>query len=596
MVAEFDLILGFNCAFGEFGVATATLQYMEAIAKGERVQVQYKDSYMNMVFTGYVVDVTLTENGTGYEITLADPLTAEMPTTFPYPPTGFPRDGTAEEIVSWCEENGYKFYYTSYGEYIFYTRTTGVTIPNREITSRVTRYGVNDGGFCNRVVVSGSAEKEIVAPIEMVELNIGGVRIREKFQGDRMLSRMVWMEDSEQEESWSWNQDNICTEYRSLSKYPAPPQYGGAMNQSETIYNVVSYNENLSAYRIEQTTTERGWGVAITGAQTTQNKLYSLRTEKTVIIRNADGTGEKNVVVEEIAANKYNSTRLIPVVDPETGEQTGQEAVTTPLFDYYRLLPASREYTIYRRKKGRPYSITRSYEGKLSPGATYSVTLVPTGSTHGTDDPELPMQEEALTTISANVEHVLDADTSYGVSERQFTLPDEVPPESIQTQAALQRWLERRAEEYAKAKLEKARLLDERTWTVPIVSTAAIQWFPLGYLADSGYEVFERSITMNPSEYTLVVRGRKASTAALPRRSKSTFGGMAVQIMRRLDRRQDNVRQADVIKPVSSRRVLASIGGKVYKTENPNGGSLFAGDSTLAYRSTGSTTTGEMRS
>lgn len=613
MIADSEKIVSFNCTRGLQGSGTGSLHYADVIGVQTEVVVYDVNQVSVPIFTGYVTGVSRTETGVGFSMELSDPLSVGMIDKviwYQEPPSGFPKNGTKQEMIAWCEESGDDFYYRADGSYAFLPSGGSlITIEDNQAIGKTMRYGISPSGYYNRVVVNGSAEKEVAAEIQTISKTIAGVRFEETFQGNRPLSRTITAADRVTEETWDWDENNVCTRHYNLEQYPAPPQFGGnAKNQTETEDVVESYNADMSSYRIRQSIISQEWGVGITGPQTTENMRYTGAVEETLIVRNSDGTGSRETLRREIARNKYNSTRMVPVYERNaiTGdwEKVGEESVTTPLYDYYQLLPVSKEQVIYWSRDGRSYSVTRTWSGQLNiSGSNHSIVLSPSETTYGFDAPEQPEMEEAVVTINASVSYSKEIHPEYGIVERQIMLPNEKIPDRITTSSDLEAWLLLRAQRFATRQLGKSTgLVDECDVTLLLSRASGTTGGRLGRDIDIGrscylkmdgttsysyIEVYQVSHNMSASETRSVISGRRPSNSSVPRKPRQTFGGLSVAVMQALDKGQDNVRNASVVKPISSDKTLVRMGNGFYKIGNPKRGALNAGEDIQVYRATG---------
>jgi hypothetical protein len=416
-----------------------------------------------------------------------------------------------------------------------------------------------------------------------------------------MISRSIKGDDIDTEETWTWANDgsNICTRYKRLEKSRSSFGVGSGndyMDETETERIVDRYDENISEYRISETTTGREWGSVITGAQTWHAALIKASERTTVITRQANGGGEKEVSVSEIARNEFNASQKVPHYgENDDGsvnwdDVESWEEVTVPLFGFYTMIPRSRELTTYRRKNGRPYSFTQTWGVKVRlTGADPDYWLVPNETSYGNEEPEQPEMEEAITILSAEVEYVEEFDQDIGTYERMESLPEEPVPGSIDTNEALYNWLYERARNLAQSKKRQSALIDEQTLQVRLSSSVGVGQ------SVNGFETASIQHTLDWTTAQTVITGTRPSAQNVPKKGQANAASLLIGTMRKLDRNQDNVRSGQIQKPISSNRALADIDGKTYKIDNPHGGYLYAGDSVPVYRPTGGTTLGRMK-
>jgi hypothetical protein len=566
-----DKTIGWTVSFADNGTGSATLHYQEKIDSTTKVELV--DTENTLYFTGFVTIVTRTEVGTGYQMELVDPLSGGFMSevSFTGAPTGFPATGTQEEINDWCAAHDVEYYYTGNGTYAV-EASGSESIADDVIGQRVVREGITRGGYYNRIVVTGSAEKEVPAEEETVSISEGGVSVTETFQGDRMISRATDDGESTSDETWDWDDGtNVCMEYTNTETYPSKFGVGSGIdykNRLETRRTVESVNADISAYRILQEVKRYEYGAKITGPSTWEPSEFLARTEDTEIIRNTDGSGTKTVVIEEIARNEYE-----------------------PAVDFYEMLPLSKEKTIYRRKRGRPYSFTQTW-GRRSTLNNDTGDLVfslePTEASYGAEEPEQPEMEEAINILSAEVEYIEEFDQDVGTYERTESLPEEPVPDSIETEEALYNWLYERARNLAQSKKRQSILIDEQSLRLTLTAS-----FKLGQSVN-GFKTTSIQHTFNVNAAQTTITGTRPSSQSVPLRGQINAAAMLVGTMRKLDRNQDNVRGGEILKPISSHRALANVNGKTYKVDNPVGGYLYAGDSVPMYRATGGTTLGRM--
>jgi hypothetical protein len=594
-----DKTIGWTVNFSEDGTAGATLHYHDKI--DSTTEVEIVDASGTLYFIGFVAIVTRTEIGVGYEMELVDPLSGGFMSqvSFTNAPAGFPANGTREEINDWCESHDAKYHYTNTGTYKVGGSGTSA-IQDSAITQRTVREGVTRGGYYNRIVVTGGAEKEIPADQETVTISQDNISITEVFQGDRMISRDVKGDEIDSRETWTWANDdsNVCTRYWKLEKAKSSFGVGSGidyMDEVETERVVDQYDSDISEYQISETVTGREYGSVITGAQTWRAALIKAREQTTKITRYTDGNGEKEVNVSEIARNDFNATMKIPHYGENDdgsinwNDVESWEDVSVPIFGFYTMIPRSRELTTYRRKNDRPYSFTQTWGVKVRlTGADPDYWLAPSGSFYGTEDPEQPEMEEAIKILSAEVEYIEEFDQEIGTYERTEALPEEPVPGGIETDDALYDWLYQRAQNLAQSKKRQSALIDEQTLQITLTPSVEI-----GQSAN-GFETISVQHTLDSGSAQTVVTGMRPSTRNVPKRGQINVASMLIGTMRKLDRNQDNIRSGQVQKPISSNRALAVINGETYKIDNPQGGYLYAGDSVPVYRPTGRTTLGRM--
>lgn len=402
-----------------------------------------------------------------------------------------------------------------------------------------------------------------------------------------MLSRTISGPDIDTEETWAWNESNVCVSHTALDKTPAPAQFGeGAMNETKTAITVSNIGGDISEYHIHKTIEYKEYGIGIKGVIPNQQTVigkYTTRTEETNIQRNADGSGEKETIVEEAARNRYYAVMTLPVYD-DSNNITGSKEIQIPYFDFYKRLPESKERTVYRRKDGRPYSVTQTWKAKMNVTGLEDayISLVPDTVSYGTEEPEQPEMEEAVETISAEVEYIIEFDQDIGTYERSETLPDIPIPEVVLNSKQLYDWLWNRAKKYANRKRRQFMLLDEMTIRGRLRDDIEIGW-KVGEFTVTGVR---HSVSADTVE--TAITGVRPSVQTVPLRRSANAMSMLIKTAREMDKAQDNIRQAQVVRPVSSRRALANIGGKNYVVANPKGGPLFAGDKISVYRETGS--------
>lgn len=583
-----------SVSYADDGSATGTFDHPQRFALKEQIDLQSDYFFPGTFYIGYVAYVTKDQTKATYTMHLSDPLSLGL-TGAAYVkfvgalPSDFPKNGTQEEIRAWCEENDRTLAYRHDGFYYFVGNGTDISIPayTDQRKSDVITDPVSRAGFYNRVVVRGDAEKEIPAPVETVPtITVDGLSITETFQGDRMLARHTIAETLEETETWEWDDNtNICTRYRKVALVPSA-RAPDSQDRTTTTITVPQYSPDIAVYNIHKEIIGEEWGQRITGPQSTVWQLYTTLKEETEIIRNRDGSGQYIVIREEAARNKYNATYAF---EDENGNT---QTVTSPLFDYFKLLPASAEDTRYRRKFGRPYSFTRNFEGKLVSGMIVGgavsdsvVVFQSVGSSAGFDEPEQPEMAEATILLRAdNVEYVAEGDMSAGVWERSVSLPYEEPPDSIETDDDLYNWVYRRARNYATRMLSKgSALLEQRDIQINFYA-----FVDIGDRFDD-YKISSITHSINTNSYTTSLTGYKTSAADAPPRTKETAGSAIINRAAAMDRNQDNIRTGVVEKPVSRTRALVNINNKRYKVDNANGGYLNAGDSTPVYRPTGAT-------
>jgi len=215
------------------------------------------------------------------------------------------------------------------------------------------------------------------------------------------------------------------------------------------------------------------------------------------------------------------------------------------------------------------------------------VRLFRTGSTFGYDEPQQPEMEEAIRTISAEVEYYEEWDQNIGVFERKESLPRIDIPEHITTDEALHNWLHQRVVQYARSLRARNEFRDELVLILPWeYSTYEIN----RRFTASGdtWQVSTMQCIFDRSTVQVIITGTRPSTQTLPRRSRQNSAQMLIGTMRRLDENQDNIQNGRIIRPVSSSKALVESGGRVFEVSNPIRGPLWAGDRTTIYRTTGS--------
>ncbi|MDR1510752.1 MAG: hypothetical protein LBS53_14090 [Synergistaceae bacterium] len=624
-VAQANKTIEWDAGYNEDGSATGTLLYENPINTAE--QVVLLDMTGGVFFVGYVTLVTRSDLGAGYQMELVDPLSGGLysEVVFDEFPEGFPESFKDKaEVDAWCETHNLQYHYVKDGYYTF--QTPAAAIPDHLIASRTVREGVNYDGYFNRIVVTGSAEKEIPAEIEEIETNANGVHAIERFQGDRMLYRHSSGDGWYETENWTWDDPtNVCVRYERDEGSLAPPAFRmdgvDRYNVTETVRTVPSFNEDMSEYRIHETskTLEYAW------AEFDENlaigpippeltaELITAAKETVDIERLADGSGTKTINKEAAARGKYFvglnlviSLERRPVYDSE-GEITGYETVpldnhrlekmTFPAFGYNELVQDTREKTAYRRGGDRAYSFTSRYRPFLQvltvptpfdQDVNAKIVLISDGGEYGSDEPELPEMEEAVGIISAEVEYAEDGDTHLGVYERHETLPDIPIPDGIMTSEDLYDWLYERATQYAAFKKKNSMLIDEMT-----IETTLNADIEVGCALDA-YTVISVRHSLGESSARTTIVATKPSAQTVPRRGQITTGALIMAAMKKNGAEHDNIGMGVVVKPVSSRSAIADINGATYKVSNPNGGPLFAGDRIPVYRATGRSMSGRM--
>jgi hypothetical protein len=391
-------------------------------------------------------------------------------------------------------------------------------------------------------------------------------------------------------ESWEWDDaSNVCLRYEGTEKEEAPPQFqqdGTKYNEVEIVRTVPYFNADISEYRIHQVETTKEWSWEINAAGTAyEPQLITVAREITDIERFADGSGTKTVDNEEAAKGKYWVKFQAPAasVDPDIQEQ---------IFAYNELVQDTREKTIYRKRGNRTYALTNRYRPYLRVLSIYplmgTIALVKDGGEFSNEEPELPEMEEAIKTISAEVEYAEAWDTELGVYERQETLPDIPIPKEILTDEALYNWLYQRAIDYAKFKKKSSMLIDEMTIRTSLNHNVDVRQSINGFTVTS----VQHSLSSSTAGTTIV--GTKPSAQTVPRKSQIGTGALIVSTMKRFDSEQDNVRAGTVIKPVSSVRAMVMVNGKTYIVDNPNSGMVHAGDSIAVLRATGKGVSGRV--
>jgi hypothetical protein len=550
----------------------------------------------DVFFIGYVTLITRSDLGAGYRMDLIDPLSGGLynEVVFDDLPDGFP-SGFADkaEVDDWCAAYNRQYHYTKDGHYTF--NTSQFTLSDDMISDRTIREGVNYDGYYNRIVVTGSAEKELPGVAETVTFSASGVSITETFQGDRMLYRKSNGSGWSKTETWTWDEvSNICLKYTSEERELIEEKFqqgGNRYNETETVKTVPYFNSDISAYRIYQVETTKNWAWEMNLAGTDYElRLLTVAKKTTDIERYADGSGTMTVDNKAAARGKYYATVIGPSSQPYN--------FTFPAFGENELVQDTREKTVYRRKGNRTYSLTsryRPYLQVLTPPNIFDpeafearIVLVRDGGETGNEEPELPEMEEGIKIISAEVEYAEQWDAHLGVYERQETLPDIPIPNNIVTQEALYNWLYRRAIDYAGFKKKSSMLIDEMT-----VETSLTSRIEVGQNLN-GYTVTSVSHSLSASLMRTTAVATKPSAQIVPRKSQISTGALIVAAMKNLDAEHDNVRVGTVIKPVSAVRVLVNVNGKTYKVDNPNSGLVYAGDAIAVLRATGGSAAGRV--
>jgi len=585
MRIELSKTIRWYATFNDDGSATATLVYADFIPASRWVELVDHDN--NIIFMGLVSLITLVEVGVGFQIDLEDPLSAGALDGIVWQgmPQDFPEGSTKREIDAWSLAHGVRYHYTSGGVYVNSASSSGGaahTVHDFEVLGRVTRFGVNRDGYFNRIVVTGRAAKDIFAEPETVTLSYEGITVTETRQGNRLIARHVVEGDSESNETWQWDTRNVCTRYTNEETFPSRYKHwiGTFRDRTRTLRTAIVNDDDISEYTIHQEVIQEAWRPVVTGTQSYIDALEPVREEVTDITRSADGSGTKSVHVREIARNRYTGT-MTRTIDGE------EVTITFPLFPFYEMLDYSGERTIYRRVNDRPYSFTMKSEARLMAlsDTETGVGLSRAGSAFGYSEPEQPEMEEAIQTISAEVEHYEEWNQNIGVFERRESLPHIDIPEWIGTNEALHSWLHQRAVQFARSLRARNDFRDEIVLTLPWSyrsrEIAERVW------NNGTWEVSAMQYTYDRNTMQVVITGARPSTQTLPRRSQLSPAAMLIGTMRKLDENQDNIQSGRVIRPISSSKALVESGGRRYEVANPVRGPLWAGDGITLYRTTG---------
>jgi hypothetical protein len=587
------------------------------------------------------------EKGTYYEIGLSSPLEMGLKSAVIWEIN--PNNGISDSeqlslddladhdaVTNFLSNQGMKYYYGQNGYYTdIYPDSGSQNVTNQGtytytdgVISFIERYPVTSEVYYNCLTVNASATHSVQLPRQRVTINDNDTTIQQDFQGDRIIQTEVTVtgdNPSHTIETRDWDNDtNICMHYRKVErKLSGYGRGSGTVYMDETITNrdVSDVNDVISSYTIHENTVVKQWGAIITGLQSFVPRLMTVATTETTIHRDADGEGYLQTDEMEIARTQntgvmYSNEWQWDGTANDYVETTNSIAVNLPAEDYYKLIPKSRRYVTYRRRNGRAFSFEQTWKaysfvnlvvggGAITAGERQYI-LVPDTSAYGFDEVELPEMEEAIDSFSADATYTLDWSGDNPKIEKTITLQNiKINGSGITSQAELQDYLEGKCQSYA----NKMRVISQNNNENPYryelsMSVVGASWLPeitkavstsgtMGtYQGGEGAGVQSYAVT-----YTAKQVGLNLEITTLSGGS-STFGGghvdaasglgsALVEKMKKLDKLQDNVQIAQVVKPVSSRRFLANVDGKEQHIENINSGPVFNGDSVQAFRSTG---------